>query len=118
MGIFRRIENSQQLIKSIQYWQLKVDLEISVDSPEGLISAASITPDLIFLGTLIPPVEQVHLIPYLSKNKDTQHTSILVYKGFIKLHPEVICIDDKNTNGMRARCLEQLKGGPENSLTS
>jgi hypothetical protein len=59
MGIFRRVENSHELIESIQCWQLKVDMEVSVDSLEGLMKAVSIAPDLIFLDALIPPVEQV-----------------------------------------------------------
>ena len=72
MGIFRRSENGQELIEAIADWQLKVDMEMAVDSLEGLMKAVSIAPDLIFLDALIPPVEQVHLIHYLSKNKDTQ----------------------------------------------
>ena len=78
MGIFRRIENGEELKESIQDWQLKVDMDIAIDSLEGLMKAVCIAPDLIFLDTLIPPVEQVHLIHYLSKNKDTQHIPILV----------------------------------------
>jgi excisionase family DNA binding protein len=44
MGIFRRVENSHELIESIQCWQLKVDMEVSVDSLEGLMKAVSIAP--------------------------------------------------------------------------
>ena len=57
MVIFRRIENGEKLKESIQDWQLKVDMDIAIDSLEGLMKAVSIAPDLIFLDALIPPVE-------------------------------------------------------------
>jgi len=108
MGIFRRSENSQDLLESIQDWQLKVEMEISIDSLEGLMKAVSIAPDLIFLDALIPPVEQVHLIHYLSKNKDTQRIPILVDEGFIKLHPGVLALADEN-HGNRLPLCENLE---------
>jgi len=115
MGIFRRTENSQDLLESIQDWQLKVEMEVSIDSLEGLMKAVSIAPDLIFLDALIPPVEQVHLIHYLSKNKDTQRIPILVDEGFIKLHPGVVALADEN-NGNRPQLSENLKEELENGL--
>ena len=48
MGIFRRTENSLALLEAIQDWQLKVEMEVAVDSLEGLMKAVSIAPDLIF----------------------------------------------------------------------
>jgi excisionase family DNA binding protein len=118
MGIFRRIENSHELMESIQFWQLKVEMEIAVDTLEGLMTAVSIAPDVIFLDALIPPVEQVHLIHYLSKNKDTQRIPILVDEGFIKLHPGVIGLADQNTYGMHLEHPEQIKEGLEKGLIS
>jgi len=115
VGIFRRIENGQELLDSIQDWQLKVEMEISVDSLEGLMKAVSIAPDLIFLDALIPPVEQVHLIHYLSKNKDTQRIPVLVDEGFIKLHPGVVALADEN-NGGRTALTESIKQELENGL--
>jgi len=115
MGIFRRIENSEDLLESIQDWQLKVEMEVAVDSLEGLMKAVSISPDLIFLDALIPPVEQVHLIHYLSKNKDTQRIPILVDEGFIKLHPGVVALADEN-NGQRPQLTENIKHELENGL--
>jgi len=115
VGIFRRIENGQELLDSIQDWQLKVDMEIAVDSLEGLMKAVSIAPDLIFLDALIPPVEQVHLIHYLSKNKDTQRIPVLVDEGFIKLHPGVVALADEN-NGGRTPLTESIKQELENGL--
>ena len=116
MGIFRRIENSAELLESIQCWQLKVEMEISVDSLEGLMRAVSIAPDLIFLDALIPPVEQVHLIHYLSNNKDTQGIPILVDEGFITLHPGVMGLADENATGMRSQHPQILKEELENGL--
>ncbi len=115
MGIFRRAENSQELLESIQDWQLKVEMEVAIDSLEGLMKAVSIAPDLIFLDALIPPVEQVHLIHYLSKNKDTQRIPILVDEGFIKLHPGVVALADENSSH-RPPFVENMKEELENSL--
>ena len=115
MGIFRRAENSQDLLDSIQDWQLKVEMEVAIDSLEGLMKAVSIAPDLIFLDALIPPVEQVHLIHYLSKNKDTQRIPILVDEGFIKLHPGVVALADEN-NGHRSQFTENIVEELENGL--
>jgi excisionase family DNA binding protein len=115
MGIFRRTENSEELMQSIADWQLKVDMEIAIDSLEGLMKAVSMAPDLIFLDALIPPVEQVHLIHYLSKNKDTQRIPILVDEGFIKLHPGVVSLVDEN-NGSRSPFTESIKKELENGL--
>ena len=78
--------------------------------------AVCIAPDLIFLDTLIPPVEQVHLIHYLSKNKDTQHIPILVDEGFIKLHPGVIVLADENSGGVRPPSTESIQEELENGL--
>jgi excisionase family DNA binding protein len=116
LGIFRRVENSHELIESIQSWQLKVDMVVAADSLEGLMKAVSIAPDLIFLDALIPPVEQVHLIHYLSKNKDTQRIHILVDEGFIKLHPGVMGLADENTVGVRPQYPEKLQAELENGL--
>jgi excisionase family DNA binding protein len=115
MGIFRRSENGQELMESIAEWQLKVDMEMAVDSLEGLMKAVSIAPDLIYLDALIPPVEQVHLIHYLSKNKDTQRIPILVDEGFIKLHPGVVTLVDENF-GAKNPLSENIQKELENGL--
>jgi excisionase family DNA binding protein len=44
MGIFRRTENSLELADAMLDWQLKVDMEISLDSLEGLMQAVSLPP--------------------------------------------------------------------------
>jgi hypothetical protein len=80
------------------------------------MKAVSIAPDLIFLDALIPPVEQVHLIHYLSKNKDTQRIPILVDEGFIQLHPGVMGLVDENTVGVRPQYPEILQEELENGL--
>lgn len=101
MGIFRRRENSLELANAMLDWQLKVDMEVSMDSLEGLMQAVSITPDLIYLDALIPPVEQVHLIHYLSKNTRTQRIPILVDEGFIQLHPGVLQLAGENAGVLK-----------------
>ena len=115
LGIFRRSENSEALLSSISEWQLKVEMAVAVDSLEGLMKAVSMAPDLIFLDALIPPVEQVHLIHYLSKNKDTQRIPILVDEGFIRLHPGVVTLADEN-HGARPQLTDTIKEELENGL--
>ncbi|WP_197711851.1 helix-turn-helix domain-containing protein [Polynucleobacter necessarius] len=115
IGIFRRSENSEEPLKSIVDWHLEVEMEVAVDSLEGLMKAVSITPDVIFLDALIPPVEQVHLIHYLSKNKDTQRIPILVDEGFIKLHPGVVALADEN-HSSRPHLTDSIKEELENGL--
>ena len=100
MGIFRRAENSQELLESIQDWQLKVEMEVAIDSLEGLMKAVSIAPDLIFLDALIPPVEQVHLIHYLSKNRDTQRIPILADENSSHRPPFVENMKEELENGL------------------
>ena len=113
--IFRRSENGQELLESIADWHLKVEMEIAVGSLEGLMKAVSIAPDLIYLDALIPPVEQVHLIHYLSKNNGTQRIPILVDEDFIKLHPRVVALADENTGGKHPLS-ESIKKELENGL--
>ena len=108
LGIFRRAENSEELLEASQEWQLKVEMEVAIDSLEGLMKAVSIAPDLIFLDALIPTIEQVHLIHYLSKNKDTQRIPILVDEGFLKLHPGVVTLIDENS-GTKPPLSENIK---------
>jgi hypothetical protein len=116
MGIFRRVENSHELMESIQCCQLKVDLEVSVNTLEGLIKAVSISPYLIFLDALILLVEQGHLIHYLSKNNDTERIPILVDGGFIRLHPGVMGLANENTVGVRPQCPNLLQEDLDNGF--
>lgn len=119
MGIFRRTENSLELLEALQTWQLKVEMEIAIDSLEGLMKSVSLAPDLIFLDALIPPVEQVHLIHYLSKNQDTQRTPILVDEGFIKLHPGVMSLAEENlsaSTSLHPKDAQDLQKELENGL--
>jgi len=97
MAIFRRAENYTELQTICRNWALKVDLLWSLDSLEGLMQAVSSAPDLIYLDAFIPPVEQVHIIHYLSKNELTQRIPILVDEGFVQLHPGVIQLAGENS---------------------
>ncbi|MCE7527348.1 MULTISPECIES: helix-turn-helix domain-containing protein [unclassified Polynucleobacter] len=97
MAIFRRTENREELQEICRDWSLQVDLIWSLDSLEGLMQAVSSAPDLIYLDAFIPPVEQVHIIHYLSKNELTQRIPILVDEGFVELHPGVIQLAGENS---------------------
>ncbi|MEY3840069.1 MAG: hypothetical protein RIR08_802 [Pseudomonadota bacterium] len=87
LGIFRRPENLVQMRSAIESWSLRLDLVGSIDSLEGLMQAVSLYPDVIYLDSLIPPVEQLHLIHYLSKNIQTRRIPMLVDEAFVQLHP-------------------------------
>ena len=115
MGIFKNIENSFQLIDSIQSWQLKVEMDVTEDRLEGLMKAVSLSPDLIFLDTHIPPIEQVHLLNYLNKNKDTKRIPILVGEEFAKLHPDICRLKKLE---IAQSLSENIPAAPENKLLS
>jgi excisionase family DNA binding protein len=87
LGIFRRPENLAQMRDMMESWSLKLDLIGSLDSLEGLMQAVSLYPDIIYLDSFIPPIEQLHLIHYLSKNIQTRRIPMLVDEAFVQLHP-------------------------------
>jgi hypothetical protein len=72
------------------------------------MQAVSIAPDLIYLDALIPPVEQVHLIHYLSKHNRTQRIPILVDEGFIQLHPGVLQLAGENAGVLKPLPSEKM----------
>ena len=101
LGIFRRPENLVQMRSEIESWSLRLDLVGSIDSLEGLMQAVSLYPDVIYLDSLIPPVEQLHLIHYLSKNIQTRRIPMLVDEAFVQLHPGVLDMAQENIQQLR-----------------
>ena len=101
LGIFRRPENLVQMRSAIESWSLRLDLVGSIDSLEGLMQAVSLYPDVIYLDSLIPPVEQLHLIHYLSKNIQTRRIPMLVDEAFVQLHPGVLDMAQENIQQLR-----------------
>ena len=87
LGVFKRQENLDEMQKAIQKWVVPFELIHSLDSLEGLMQAVSHYPDVIYLDSLIPPIEQLHLIHYLSKNIQTRRIPLLVDEAFVQLHP-------------------------------
>ncbi len=65
------------------------------------MQAVSHYPDVIYLDSLIPPIEQLHLIHYLSKNIQTRRIPLLVDEAFVQLHPGVL--EMANENGVHLR---------------
>jgi len=96
LGIFKRQENSVEMEKAIQGWAIPFELISSLDSLEGLMQAVSHYPDVIYLDSLIPPIEQLHLIHYLSKNIQTRRIPLLVDEAFVQLHPGVLEMTKEN----------------------
>ncbi len=96
LGIFKRQENRDEMQKAIQKWVVPFELIHSLDSLEGLMQAVSHYPDVIYLDSLIPPIEQLHLIHYLSKNIQTRRIPLLVDEAFVQLHPGVLEMAKEN----------------------
>lgn len=97
LGIFKRHETLAQMQKSIQSWSIHIELVGSIDSLEGLMQAVSLYPDVIYLDSFIPPIEQLHLIHYLSKNIQTRRIPLMVDEAFVQLHPGVLEMAKENT---------------------
>jgi len=96
LGVFKRQENLDEMQKAIQGWAIPFELIHSLDSLEGLMQAVSHYPDVIYLDSLIPPIEQLHLIHYLSKNIQTRRIPLLVDEAFVQLHPGVLEMAKEN----------------------
>ena len=60
------------------------------------MQAVSLYPDIIYLDSFIPPIEQLHLIHYLSKNIQTRRIPLLVDEAFVQLHPGVLDMAQDN----------------------
>lgn len=104
LGIFKRQESFAEMQKSIESWSTRIELVGSMDSLEGLMQAVSLYPDLIYLDSFIPPIEQLHLIHYLSKNIQTRRIPLIVDEAFVQLHPGVL--DMAKENAIKIRPLE------------
>ena len=96
LALFKREENRAYFTGMVEGWQTKVDLVTNADTLEALMQAVELTPDIIYFDALISPVEQVHLIHYLSKNMTTRRIPLLVDEGFLGLHPGVIRLAAEN----------------------
>ncbi len=103
LGIFKRQENFDEMQKAIQGWAMPFELLHSLDSLEGLMQAVSHYPDIIYLDSLIPPIEQLHLIHYLSKNIQTRRIPLLVDEAFVQLHPGVLEMAQENGIHLKPR---------------
>ena len=103
LGLFKREENKEAFAKLIQTWETTIELRANTDSLEGLMQAVELNPDIIYLDALISPVEQVHLIHYLSGNAITRHIPIMVDEGFIALHPNVIELAAENAGILKPK---------------
>ena len=103
LGLFKREENKDEFAKLVQTWEISIELRTNTDSLEGLMQAVEVNPDIIYLDALISPVEQVHLIHYLSRNTVTRHIPIMVDEGFISLHPNVIELAAENSGILKPK---------------
>lgn len=100
LALFKRAEHQVIFENAINHWSIKIKLLTNSDTLEGLIQAVSANPDVIYIDSLISPVEQVHLIHYLSKNTITNKIPLLVDEGFIGTHPGVIYMAAENAGSL------------------
>ncbi|MBU3600692.1 excisionase family DNA-binding protein [Polynucleobacter sp. 30F-ANTBAC] len=103
LAVFRRQESFEEFKSLSAPWKSEVDLHLCSDTLEALMQSVSLAPDVIYLDFAISPVEQVHLLHYLSKNTHTKHIPVLVESNFLKLHPQVLKMasDDFSDNKTR-----------------
>jgi len=97
LAIFKREEKKIPFIEMIQKWQTKVDLKTFTDSLEALMACVECCPDVIYIDALISPVEQIHLLHYLSKRSSTNRIPILLDEGFMATQPGAIQMAAENS---------------------
>lgn len=107
LGIFKRQENYAALENAVKEWSVDLELMSSLDSLEGLMQAVSHYPDAVYLDSLIPPIEQLHLIHYLTKNIQTRRIPLLVDEAFVQLHPGVLEMAKENTGDLKPQDAER-----------
>lgn len=97
LGIFKREENKSPFIEMVDKWDIKVELKTYTDTLEGLMACVGIQPDIVYIDALISPVEQIHLLHYLSRNSSTNKIPLLIDEGFIATQPGAIRMAAENT---------------------
>lgn len=114
LGIFKREENKYPFIQMADKWNIKVDLKTYTDTLEGLMACVGIQPDIVYIDALISPVEQIHLLHYLSRSASTNKIPLLIDEGFIATQPGAIRMAAENTGILKPHrkyseieCLEE-----------
>ncbi|MEO0047889.1 MAG: hypothetical protein RLZZ410_848 [Pseudomonadota bacterium] len=90
LAVLRRSDSFEAFKTFTSPWKSEVDLHLCADTLEALMQSVSLAPDVIYLDSGISPVEQVHLLHYLSRNTHTKNIPILVESTFLKIHPQVL----------------------------
>ena len=90
LAVLRRSDSFEAFKSFTSPWKSEVDLHLCADTLEALMQSVSLAPDVIYLDAGISPVEQVHLLHYLSRNTHTKNIPILVENAFLKIHPQVL----------------------------
>jgi excisionase family DNA binding protein len=92
LAVLRRKDSFESFKAFTLPWKSEVDLHLCADTLDALMQSVSLAPDVIYLDAGISPVEQVHLLHYLSRNTHTKNIPILVESNFLKIHPQVLKI--------------------------
>jgi excisionase family DNA binding protein len=112
LAVFKRQESFEEFKGVTTPWKSEVDLHLCADTLEALMQSVSLAPDVIFLDSAISPVEQVHLLHYLSKNTHTKHIPVLVESNFLKLHPQVLRVSSDGSIDNKDRMMRKHSNNP------
>jgi excisionase family DNA binding protein len=112
LSILKRSDHFEDFKKFSEYWESEIELHLCADTLEALMQSVSLAPDVIYLDSLISPVEQVHLIHYLSKNPHTKNIPVLVQDEFLKLHPQVLQTAFDNNPLMKTPTPAKISNNP------
>ena len=103
LAILRRSDTFEEFKSFTSPWKSELDLHLCADTLEALMQSVSLAPDVIYLDSAISPVEQVHLLHYLSRNTHTKHIPVLVEEEFLKIHPQVLKMTPETTGDAKLK---------------
>lgn len=93
LAILSPSSSAEEFSQFVRAWESQVELTACDDSLEALMFAVSLAPDIMYLDHALAPIEQVHILHYLTKNKNTRNIPILVEEEFLKMHPHVLQLE-------------------------
>ena len=102
LAVLHQVEEFESWQTFVNAWEAQVNLHSCVDSLEALMFSVSLAPDIIYLDHAMTPIEQVHVLHYLTRNTHTRNIPILVEEKFLKMHPHVQQIESQYPNNFKA----------------
>ena len=86
LALMHSVEEFESMKRFINAWEAQVNLHPCADSLEALMFSVSLAPDVIYIDHAMTPIEQVHVLHYLTRNAHTRNIPILVEEKFLKMH--------------------------------